>query len=612
MVALAWRYRWRCVFVLILQFSLLLMQLCGLGLVGTGIDFLRHQFNSKWPQPRWWFGFEPPASWSPMLLVVLIAGGIILLAATRSLINYLVVVGTSDLIQRRLVVDLRRAAYDKLQRLSFRFFDENESGSIINRVTRDVVQTSSFLSGVLLGLINTLIAATVYVVYMLNIHVTLTLAVMGTLPLLMVLAVVFTRLIRRDLRVFFKLNDKMILTLSENVQGVHVVKGFARQQQQINKFAGDNKAVNDCQRRIFFWMSLFAPATGFMTQVSTIIVLAFGGYLVVLHDADPTHSAGIALGAGLLVFASLTNQFASQVQFLADVGSRAQEHLESAARVFEIIDTPSDIASPPQAVPLRKARGSVTFDAVTFGYKTGDAVLHDINFDVEPGRCVALAGPTGCGKSTLLSLIPRFYDPNFGRVMIDGVDARRLDLDHLRRNVGLVFQESFLFSNTIASNIAFGHPQATQQQIEQAAKIACAHDFIMELPSGYDTVIGERGADLSGGQRQRLAIARAVLLEPAILILDDPTAAIDPETEHEILAAMDNAMKDRTTFVVSHRLSTSRRADTVLVMDKGRIVQRGTHDQLMSAKGHYRSAASLQQADEETKRLLDQPARQVI
>jgi ATP-binding cassette subfamily B protein len=290
---------------------------------------------------------------------------------------------------------------------------------------------------------------------------------------------------------------------------------------------------------------------------------------------------------------------------LANLGTRAQEYLASAARVFEIIDTPLEIQSPPEALRMSRTRGAVKFESVSFGYRPADdAVLTDVTFAAEPGECVAILGPTGAGKSTLLSLIPRFYDPNSGRVLIDGIDARRLDIDDLRRSVGLVFQESFLFSNTVAANIAFGHPDATREQIVRAARIACADEFITALPDGYDTVIGERGVDLSGGQRQRLAIARAVLLEPSILILDDPTAAIDPETEHEILQAMDNAMTSRTTFVVAHRMSTLRRADKVIVLDMGRVVQMGTHEQLMNAHGHYRSTADLQAADERTTQLL--------
>jgi ATP-binding cassette subfamily B protein len=234
---------------------------------------------------------------------------------------------------------------------------------------------------------------------------------------------------------------------------------------------------------------------------------------------------------------------------------------------------------------------------VTFSYLGIDPVLCDINLEVKPGQCIAILGTTGAGKSVLMSLIPRFFDPTAGRVLVDGLDVRSLRLDDLRRNIGLVFQESFLFSNTIAANIAFGHPEATPAQIEKAAHIAAAHDFIMKLPQGYDTVISESGQSLSGGQRQRLAIARAVLLEPAILLLDDPTAAIDSETEHEIFEALDRAIAGRTTFIVAHRLSTLRRADFVIVMEHGRIVQQGTHEQLMKIPGPYLSVANLQLVD---------------
>lgn len=224
-------------------------------------------------------------------------------------------------------------------------------------------------------------------------------------------------------------------------------------------------------------------------------------------------------------------------------------------------------------------------------------VLRDIDLEVKPGQCVAILGATGAGKSVLMGLIPRFYDVTVGRLTIDGIDVRKLRLDDLRRNIGLVFQESFLFSNTVAANIAFGHPDATQAQIEKAARIAAAHDFIMGLPKGYDTVLSESGNSLSGGQRQRLAIARAVLLEPAILLLDDPTAAIDSETEHEIFEALERAIEGRTTFIVAHRLSTLRRADFIIVMENGRITQRGTHEQLMRVPGPYLHVANLQLVD---------------
>jgi ATP-binding cassette subfamily B protein len=239
----------------------------------------------------------------------------------------------------------------------------------------------------------------------------------------------------------------------------------------------------------------------------------------------------------------------------------------------------------------------VAFENVSFAYAGSNEVVRNIDLTVKPGQCVAILGATGAGKSVLMSLIPRFFDVTSGRLTVDGIDVRRLDLDDLRRNIGVVFQESFLFSHTVAANIAFGHPEATRAQVEKAARIAAAHDFIMALPKGYETVLGESGMSLSGGQRQRLAIARAVLLEPSILLLDDPTAAIDSQTEHEIFEALENAIAGRTTFIVAHRLSTLRRADFIIVMENGRIVQTGTHAELMRVPGPYLHVANLQLVD---------------
>ncbi|MEO6994318.1 MAG: ATP-binding cassette domain-containing protein, partial [Lacunisphaera sp.] len=281
-----------------------------------------------------------------------------------------------------------------------------------------------------------------------------------------------------------------------------------------------------------------------------------------------------------------------------------QQSLIGARRVFEILDAPVEVKTPPDAIRCKRLNGSVEFENVSFAYHGADAVVRDINLAVKPGQCVAILGATGAGKSVLMSLIPRFFDPTNGRVLVDGHDARRLNLEDLRRNIGSVFQESFLFSNTIAANIAFGHPEATREQVEKAAHIAAAHDFISQLPEGYETVLGESGNSLSGGQRQRLAIARAVLLEPAILLLDDPTAAIDSETEHEIFEALDRAIAGRTTFIVAHRLSTLRRADFIIVMEEGRIVQRGTHEELMRMPGPYLRVANLQLVDARDLQLL--------
>jgi ATP-binding cassette subfamily B protein len=295
-----------------------------------------------------------------------------------------------------------------------------------------------------------------------------------------------------------------------------------------------------------------------------------------------------------VVFAGLLTQFANQVANLTNITNSIQQSLSGARRVFEVLDSPVEIQSKPNAIRRPRIEGAVEFENVSFSYDSANPVLRDVSFRVAAGQRVAILGETGAGKSTLLSLIPRFYDPTGGSVRIDGVDARDLEVDELRRQVGIVFQETFLFSNTIASNIAFGRPYTSRAEIEKAARVACAHEFIERLPDGYDTLLGEWGMDLSGGQRQRLAIARAVLLDPRILLLDDPAAAIDPETEQEILAAMDRAMEGRTTLVVAHRLSTLRRADLVLVFDQGRMVQSGTHEELLRVPGQYQTAAELQ------------------
>ena len=596
MLGLAWRYRIECLSILVMQTLLLSLALSGLGLTGLGIDYIAYTVGVQDKAPRWPLGLQPPLDWRPMHVMGGIAALIIAIAAVRGLMHYLVAVSQGRLVNQKIVVDLRSAVYDKLQHLSFRFFDANETGSIINRVTGDVQAVRQFIDQVLMQSIMLTISLSVYLVYMLRIHVSLTLWCLLTTPLLAVLSVWFSRLVRPAYRRNRQLYDKMIVTLAENVQGVHVVKGFAREEQEIGKFAAANRDVKDQQWWLFRMVSLFVPGIGFVTQVNLIVLLGYGGYLYTKGE--------ISIGQGLAIFAVLLQNFSNQVAATANIANSIQHSLIGAQRVFEVLDAPVEIKDPPHPRRLEQARGEVVFDHVTFGYNPDDPVLTDVSLRVEPGRCVAVVGATGSGKSTMMSLIPRFYDPQQGVVRVDGVDVREYEVDSLRRHVGLVFQESFLFSASVAANIAFGHPGATREQIEKAARIAAAHEFIAELPQGYDTLVGERGNNLSGGQKQRLAIARAILLEPSILLMDDPTAAIDPETEHEILAAMDSAMQGRTTFIVAHRLSTLRRADVIVVLDKGRVVQVGTHDELMEQKGHYRKAARLQIADPESLALL--------
>ena len=345
--------------------------------------------------------------------------------------------------------------------------------------------------------------------------------------------------------------------------------------------------------------------------MSLVILFAYGGWLYV--------QGKLPLGGGLVVFAGLLQQFTGQVANISTIANSVQQSLAAARRVYEVLDTPLDVQSRPNAIKPARLTGQLTFEKVTFGYsppgsagilpaghtgaasqsrpEAGAPVLTEISFVTKPGQIVCIFGMTGAGKSSLLGLIPRFYDPHAGRILADGKDLRDLDLDAYRRQIGIVYQESFLFSNTVTANIAFGHPHATMEQIERAARIAAAHEFITALPHGYETVLGESGVDLSGGQRQRLALARALLLQPPILILDDPTASVDARTENEIVSALREAMTGRTTFVVSSRLSLLRRADLILVLEDGRLTQSGTHDELVHRSGPYHETAFRQIMD---------------
>ena len=594
---LAWRYRARCLQVLGLQLVLLTLGLCGLSLTGLGIDYLRHVLSARadaaggpavaFPEEK--LGLSLPREWAPMEVIVLVAACILGLAVTRAVLNYFYTMAVNKLVQQQIVIALRGEIYERLQRLSFRFYDANSTGSIITRVTGDVQAVRMFVDQVLIQSVIMIVSLTVYVLYMASLHAGLALACLATTPVLWVISAVFSRRIQPAYARNRELMDRMVQNFAESIQGIQVTKGFGREREDREKFEQSNRAVLEQQRTIFWSVSLFSPSVGFLTRVNMMILLGYGGWLVSRGE--------LALGTGLVVFAGLLEQYSGQVNQVANIVNSVQQALIGARRVFEILDAPVEVQNSPSALRKPRLAGEVRFERASFSYEGVEAVVRDIDLVVKPGQCVAILGATGAGKSVLMSLIPRFFDVTAGRILIDGVDVRELHLDDLRKNIGLVFQESFLFSNTVAANIAFGHPDASREQIEKAARIAAAHEFIVALPQGYDTVLGESGTGVSGGQRPRLAIARAILLEPAILVLDDPTAAIDAGTEHGIFEALDNAIAGRTTFIVAHRLSTLRRADFIIVMEGGRIVQQGTHEELMRVPGPYVRVADLQLVD---------------
>ena len=610
LLALAWKFKGDFGLSLILSIVLLLLALAGLQFLGVAIDVIRYSLDPTQHAPAYPFGWRPPAAWSPFQIVATLSAAIVIQALARTYLTYLYNMSTARLTQGKIVPDLRDRVYARLQRLSFRFFDQHGSSSIFNRVTGDVQNTRLFVDGVVLQGINMALTLGAYLIFMWRIHPGLTAACLSvTIPLWWVTHFYSGRLRPAYLK-NRELFDQLVLLFTESVRGVQTIKGFAAEPHQIKRFEGANDQVSAQQRKIFFDLSVFTPITQTLSQLSLVILFAYGGWLYV--------QGHIPLGTGLVVFAGLMQQFNGQVANITTIANSVQQSFTAARRVFEVLDTSSEVENKPNAKNPGKVRGKIVFENVTFSYsgsrrrEAADGitevpneepraridgykpVLDKISFDAEPGQIVGIFGITGTGKSTLLSLIPRLYDPQQGRVLADGTDLRELDLDVYRKQIGIVYQESFLFSNTVSANIAFGNPYATQEQIERAARVASAHDFIFELPHGYKTVLGEAGVDLSGGQRQRLALARALLLEPPILILDDPTASVDPKTEHEIVSALREAMAGRTTFVVANRLSLLKRADKIIVLEKGSISLVGTHQQLVEKDGPYKAAAMVQ------------------
>ena len=592
MLWLAWQFRRECLRVLVLNLLLVGLNLSGLGLAGLGIDVLRQAIDATAPAPHWPLGWKPPQEWTRFGLVCFVAALVLGVAIIQAMLKFVTAI-TSAALSQRIVIQLRTQVYDKIQRLSFHFFDSNDSSSIINRVAGDVQAVRGFVDGVLLKVLTVALSLGVYFAYMLSMHVPLACACLITSPLLWVGAVQFSRTVRPLYKRSSELNDKLILRLSENVQGIQVVKGFAREDDEIARFEQANRELKDQKYDIFWRLSVYQPTMGFLTQVNQLVLIGYGGALVIQGQ--------LPLGAGLFVFANLISEFANQVGHIINIANSVQTSLTGAERIFAVLDAEVEIESPPAAIRLERARGQIEFENVSFAYPgaeagmpAGESVLKQVTLRIEPGEAIGLVGETGAGKTTLLSLISRFYDVSAGRVLMDGIDVRELDLQDLRRNIGIVFQENFLFSNTIAANIAFGEPGADLERVEQAARLASAHEFVVDLPEGYDSLIGEHGSNLSGGQRQRLAIARALLLDPPILLLDDATAAVDPETEHAIQQSITSALRGRTTIMVSNRISALKRTDRIFVLAQGRIVESGTHAELMQRDGEYTKLARIQ------------------
>lgn len=573
---------------------------------GLAIDHIRHRIDPDAPAPHWPMGIAPPEAWGFMGALTALGLGVLFLSVGAALARFALRVADERFVQT-CVVDLRVRLYDKLQRLSFTWFDTHDTGQVINRITGDTQAVRGFIQGVMVRSVVALVTLVVFLAFMVSTHTGLTLACLAFVPVQVGAMWVYGRVSKPQFLEQSRLTDRLVKNFQEAIAGVRVIRAFGQERRRLSVFDEHSARARDQRIGIAKTQGVYQPLTQACGEWTLAVLLLYGGWLVLKGPAE----GGIALGT-LWVFRGLLGHLAGQVQAILDIIASGPEALAGAERVFRLLDEPLTIDSPmePMAPEGTPVRGAVEFKNVTFAYpaRSKDAddagshatgaldrpALVDVSFRVEAGETVAVVGPTGSGKSTLLSLIARFHDPQVGSVAIDGVDAKRWQLEALRHAVGYVFQEPFLFSNTIRNNVAYAVPGAGDEDVTRAVASAEALDVVREAPKGLDTVIGERGVSLSGGQRQRLTIARALLLRPPILVLDDATGSVDAVTESAIQRALDREMAGRTTFIVAHRLSTLRRADRVIVLEHGRIVDIGTHDELMNRPGHYRAAALIQ------------------
>jgi ATP-binding cassette subfamily B protein len=476
-------------------------------------------------------------------------------------------------------LDMRNAVYAKLVRLSFGYYDRQQTGQLMSRATVDL-QSVRFFLGYGLIFFGQHVATVVGVgIVVFLISWQLALIVLAVAPVLVVVAYRYSKASHPVLRDVQQKMADVATVAEENIVGVHVVKSFAQEQSEQDKFERRSEAVFDQSIVANRQRAFYVPVLSFMPLLAQAAVLLVGGRMVADGTLGLDNFVRFNVYLALLVF---------PLRMLGMWIGEGQRATASGERIFQIIDEPEEIRDEPDAIELPPGPGRVRFEDVTFGYDPARPVLHGIDLELEPGRVVALIGHTGSGKTTLAGLVPRFYDVDAGRVTVDGHDVRDVTLASLRREIGVIAQDPFLFSATVRDNIAFGRPDATDEEIEQAARAAQAHEFVLELPEGYETVIGERGITLSGGQRQRLAIARALVVDPRILILDDATASVDATTEARIRAGLRVAMRGRTTIIVAHRLTTIALADEVVVLEDGRVAARGGHDELLEESAVYR------------------------
>ena len=525
-----------------------------------------------------------PGSGSRLGLLAWVVAATLGIFAVNSLVNVILTLEWTR-VGRRMVYDLARGVFAAVQRRSLQFHTRNPIGDLLSRITGDTWSVHTVVDTLLLGPGHALVMLVMMVVVMAQLDPGLTLLSLGVAPFMSASAWLFGRPIRTAARVRRDVESRIHSHVQQTMAGIPVVQAFTREDVEEARFHTLAAESIRADQRSAFIGSSYGLASGLVSTLGTAAIL----WMAAMRVLDGRLTLGTTL-----VFLSYLTTLQHQLAAFANIYTTIQDAGASVDRVLEVLDSREELPETPGAPPLGRVAGHVRIQDVTVGYQPGEPVLRDVSIEARPGDTVAIVGETGAGKSTLVSLLPRFIDPWAGRVLVDGQDVREVQLDTLRAQIAVVLQDAFLFPLTIADNIAYGRPDAPREEIEAAARAASAHEFIASLPTGYDTVLGERGVTLSGGERKRIAIARALLKDAPILILDEPTSSLDSGTEQTLLQALDRLMAGRTTFIIAHRLSTIRRASRIVVLDRGRVVEEGTHSELLQRGGPYARLHDLQ------------------
>jgi len=512
------------------------------------------------------------ANYDVLMQYILILAGLTLFAAVGGAIRMRIMAAMGSRIAR----DVRDKTYKHLHQLSLSFFSRKPTGSLVARITSDSDRIWDFVAFTVVELVMGILTILGVGAALFMLNWKLACFVLIPIPVMLVLTVVFHQKMHRFFHRIHHRWSQMTAVVSDAIPGVRVIKAFSQEKREVRRFADKNRSVYESELGVINVWTLFGPILRTCSQVGSIIIWGLGGYWAVKGRLDP---------GTLMAFTGYMWMFYGPIHMLSHMDRLLNRAATSVQRIFEILDTEPVIFSKQGALPPDDLQGRIELRDLSFSYDGVRRVLKDVNLTIEPGEMIGLAGPSGAGKSTMINLICRFYDVLTGQILIDGVDLRDYDLAAYRRRIGVVLQEPFLFHGTVAQNIAYGNPDATLDRIIKSAKAANAHDFIVGFPDGYDTLVGERGHTLSGGERQRISIARAVLNNPRILILDEATSSVDTETEKLIQDALDRLIVNRTTIAIAHRLSTLRKAGRLIILDKGEIVEQGPHEDLVAKEG---------------------------